>query len=87
VARDPELARRIGADMVMGTFDEIAALPGAVEMVAVRIAMRFLSSNKGQTALIVMGLAIGIAIQLSSGSCCRTSGRASSRRSPRTRRT
>jgi len=28
VARDPELARRIGADMVMGTFDEIAALPG-----------------------------------------------------------
>ena len=33
-------------------------------MVAVRVAMRFLSSNKSQTALIVMGLAIGIAIQL-----------------------
>lgn len=33
-------------------------------MVALRVAMRFLSSNKGQTALIVMGLAIGIAIQL-----------------------
>jgi lipoprotein-releasing system permease protein len=34
------------------------------EVVALRVAMRFLSSNKGQTALIVMGLAIGIAIQL-----------------------
>lgn len=33
-------------------------------MVVLRIAMRFLSSSKSQTALIVMGLAIGIAIQL-----------------------
>jgi len=33
-------------------------------VVAIRVAMRFLSSNKSQTALIVVGLAIGIAIQL-----------------------
>ena len=33
-------------------------------MVVLRIAMRFLSSSKSQTALIVMGLAVGIAIQL-----------------------
>ncbi len=33
-------------------------------MVVLRVAMRFLSSNKSQTALIVMGLAVGIAIQL-----------------------
>jgi len=33
-------------------------------VVVLRIAMRFLSSSKSQTALIVMGLAVGIAIQL-----------------------
>ncbi len=33
-------------------------------MVALRIALRFLSSSKAQTSLIVVGLAIGIAIQL-----------------------
>jgi lipoprotein-releasing system permease protein len=34
------------------------------DVVALRIAMRFLSSSKAQTSLIVVGLAIGIAIQL-----------------------
>lgn len=35
---------------------------------AFRIALRFLSSNKGQTALIVLGIAIGISVQIFIGS-------------------